>query len=262
MTDPTTAESTMYERRGAAAWIRLTRPDKRNALNPDVLAGINDGLDRSIAEGARAVVLTGSGPAFCAGADLAHVLSTLDDVTGVERLLEEAGRLTLRIESHPMPVIAAVNGAAVAGGLELVLACDLVVAAESAVLADGHASWGLFPGAGSSVRLPRLIGANRARQLLYSGQGRTARTMFEWGVVNEVVPDGELDNVVNALCEQLARRSASGLARMKRAIGATQTMSVADGLSFELAEALEHLRSADVAEGLSAFAQGRRPNFA
>jgi enoyl-CoA hydratase len=263
MTDATvTCPATAYERRCAAAWIRLTRPEKRNAIDADVLAGINAGLDRAVADGTRVVVLTGSGSAFCAGADLTAVGGGLDDLAGIERLLEDAGKLTLRIEAHPTPVVAAVNGAAVAGGLELVLACDLVVAAQNATLADGHAKWGLFPGAGSSVRLPRLIGANRARELLYTGAARTAQQMYELGVVNRVVPDDELDSAVQAVCERLAAGSAAGLARMKRVINAAQAMPVADGLALELAEARQHLRSPDVAEGLAAFAEHRHPRFA
>jgi enoyl-CoA hydratase/carnithine racemase len=263
MTDATvTSPATTYERRGAAAWIRLTRPEKRNALDTAVLAGIAAGLDRAEADGTRAVVLTGSGQAFCAGADLSAVGGGLDNPAEIEQLLEDAGKLTLRIEAHPAPVIAAVNGAAVAGGLELVLACDLVVAAQSALLADGHAKWGLFPGAGSSVRLPRLIGTNRARQLLYTGAALSAQQMYEFGVVNQVVPDEELESAVDALCARLAAGSAAGLARMKRVINTAATMPVADGLALELVEAREHLRSPDVAEGLAAFAEHRRPRFA
>ena len=263
MTDATvTSPATAYERRGAAAWIRLTRPEKRNAIDADMLAGIEAGLDRAAAEGARAVVLTGSGRAFCAGADLSAVGDGLDDLAGIEQLLEDAGKLTLRIEAHPAPVIAAVNGAAVAGGLELVLASDLVVAAQSATLADGHAKWGLFPGAGSSVRLPRLIGINRARELLYTGAALSAQQMYDLGVVNRVVPDEELESAVDAVCARLATGSAAGLARMKRVINAAATMPMADGLALELAEARQHLRSPDVAEGLAAFAEHRRPRFA
>ena len=258
---PVSSPATTYERRGPAAWIRLSRPEKRNAINADLLAGINAGLDRAEDEAARVVVLTGSGPAFCAGADLTAVGGQLHDPAAIEKLLNDAGKLTLRIEAHPTPVIAAVNGAAVAGGLELVLACDLVVAAESAMLADGHARYGLFPGAGSSVRLPRLIGANRARELLYTGAPTSARRMYELGVVNQVVPDEELENAVDALCARLAAGSADGLARMKRVINAASRMSVTDGLNLELATAREHLHSPDVAEGLAAFAAGRRPNF-
>jgi enoyl-CoA hydratase len=262
MTDATlTNSATLYERRGAAAWIRLTRPDKRNAIDADMLAGINVGLDRAAGDGARVVVLTGSGSAFCAGADLTAVGGGLDDPAAIDQLLEDAGKLTLRIEAHPTPVVAAVNGVAVAGGLELVLACDLVIAVDSAMLADGHAKFGLFPGGGSSVRLPRLIGANRARYLLYTGDPLTAQQMCDIGVVNKVVPDDQLEAAVDSVCERLAARSAAGLARMKRVIAAAATLPVADGLALELAEAREHLRSPDVAEGLAAFAEHRRPRF-
>lgn len=258
---PEASPATTYERRGPAAWIRLSRPEKRNAINADVLAGIGAGLDRAATDGARVVVLTGSGPAFCAGADLTAVGGQLHDPAAIEKLLDDAGKLTLRIEAHPTPVIAAVNGAAVAGGFELVLACDLVVAAETAKLADGHARWGLFPGAGSSVRLPRLIGATRARELIYTGAAVSATRMYELGVVNQVVPDDELETAVDALCARLAAGSAAGLARMKRVINAAATVPVAEGLALELAEAREHLHSSDVAEGLAAFAAGRSPNF-
>jgi enoyl-CoA hydratase/carnithine racemase len=254
-----TREPTRYERRGGAAWIRLCRPDKRNALDPGMLGGIEGGLERALGEEARVVVLTGTGSAFCAGADLAFVLAHLDDPPTVEALLERAGRLTLAIEECPVPVVAAVNGTAVAGGLELVLACDLVLAARDATFADGHARFGLFPGAGSSVRLPRLIGANRARELLYTGRTASAGEMHTLGVVNRVVPEGDLEAATDDLCRQLADGSASGLARMKRVVRGAQGMSVAEGLALELQQACEHLRSPDVRAGLRAFAdkQGR-----
>ncbi len=255
------SEATSYEVRGPAAWIHLTRPEKRNALSAEVLDGIAGGLERARNDGARAVVLAGTGAAFCAGADLAHVKG-LDDVDAIGELLEEAGELTLRIEGHPAPVVAAVNGAAVAGGLELVLACDLVVAAENATFADGHVTYGLFPGAGSSIRLPRLIGANRARHLMYTGAALSAEEMHGLGVVCEILPNDELETGVQRLCERLARGSAASLARMKRVVREGIDLPLEDGLALELAEAREHLHSPDVAEGLAAFAEGRRPQFA
>lgn len=262
MSDATaTTSSTRYELRERTAWVHLARPDKRNALDPDVLAGIAAGLDRAADDDARVVVLAGSGPAFCAGADLSHVLGGLDDLSAIEDLLATAGRLTLRMEAFPSPIIAAVNGAAIAGGLELVLACDLVVAAESATFSDGHAAFGLFPGAGASVRLPRLIGANRARHLMYTAETLDARSMHALGVVNEVVPDGELAVAVERLATRMTRGSRDALARMKRAIQVGLDLPVDEALALELAQAREHLHSPDVAEGLSAFAERRRPSF-
>jgi enoyl-CoA hydratase/carnithine racemase len=106
-----------------------------------------------------------------------------------------------------------------------------------------------------------VIGANRARQLIYTGDTVTAQQAYELGLVNQVVADDELDEAVEALSARLAGRSAAGLARMTRVINATATMPVADGIALELAEARQHLHSPDVAEGLAAFAAGRRPSF-
>lgn len=250
-----------YELRGPAAWLTLQRPEKRNAIDPDVLEGLQAGLERALADGARAAVLTGSGGIFCAGADLKYALAKARDVAAMEALLKSAGAVMRAIERHPTPVIAAVNGPAIAGGFELVLACDLVLAAEDAMLADGHAKFGLFPGAGGAVRLPRLLGANRAKYLLFTGNALTAREMRELGVVTDVVPGGKLEATVQKLCERLSRASAAGLARMKRVIDDGLDMPLDEALSVEFEASGRHLRSPDVIEGLTAFAEGRRPSF-
>jgi enoyl-CoA hydratase/carnithine racemase len=251
-----------YELRESAAWLRLQRPEKMNAIDPEMIAGLDAGLQRALADGARSVVITGSGGVFCAGADLKYVLGGLDDVSGIEQLLAAAEALMRTIERHPTPVIAAVNGAAIAGGFEIVLACDLVIAAEDAALADGHANYGLFPGAGGSVRLPRIVGPNRAKHLLFTGRNATAAEMHELGVVAEVVPAGELEGAVTVLCERIARGSAAAVQRMKRAVNEGLDLPIDDALMLEQDLAREHLRSADVAEGLAAFNEGRRPRFA
>jgi enoyl-CoA hydratase/carnithine racemase len=264
MTDTTSAPPTTavgYERRGCAAWLRLQRPEKMNAIDPDVLDGLTSGLAQAKADGARAVVITGAGGVFCAGADLKHAMRGLDDLCGLERLLEDAEALMRAIEHHPTPVIAAVNGTAIAGGFELVLACDIVIAAQEALLSDGHAKYGLFPGGGSTARLPRIVGPSRAKHLLFTGRTATAAEMRELGVVTEVVAGEELETAVSELCERIARGSAASLARMKRAVGVGLDLPLDEALALELAVAKEHLRSADVVEGLAAFAEGRSPRF-
>ncbi|WP_067829218.1 enoyl-CoA hydratase/isomerase family protein [Nocardia inohanensis] len=253
---------TAYELRGATAWITLSRPAKLNAVTDAMLAAIDEDLTRAEADGARVVVLTGAGKAFCAGADLSDALrESTADLHAIAETLRKAGELTLRMERLRMPVIAAVNGPAVAGGLELVLACDLVVAAESATFSDGHANFGLFPGAGASIRLPRLIGANRARELMYTARTLSAAEMRELGVVNRVVPGDELASATTTLADRIGRAGADGIAAMKRVIGAGLTLPIEQGIALELETAVAHLKSADVAEGLTAFAEGRRPNF-
>ncbi len=263
MTDVSTATppATAYEIRGTAAWIRLARPQQMNAIDSDVLDGIAAGLDRALTDGARSVVLTGSGPVFCAGANLKNALRGLDDLTLIDGLLAEARVIFRRIAEHPTPVIAAVNGAAVAGGLELILSCDLVVAAEEATLADGHANYGVFPGGGSSVLLPQIMGMTRAKHLIFTGRTATAREMQQLGVVNDVVPAQELEAAVQSLCETLDRRSGEMQARAKRVMREAAELPREQALDLELAACREQLRSADAAEGLAAFSDGRRPNF-
>src|SRR6476661_63853 len=264
MTDTTSAALTTavgYERRGSAAWLRLQRPEKMNAIDPDVLDGLASGLVQAKGDGARAVVITGVGGVFCAGADLKHAMGGLDDLSGLERLLEDAEDFMRAIERHPAPVIAAVNGTAIAGGFELILACDIVIAAQDALMSDGHAKYGLFPGGGSTARLPRIVGPGRAKHLLFTGRTATAAEMRELGVVTEVVAGDQLETAVTELCERIARGSAASLARMKRAVGVGLDLPLDEALALELAVAKEHLRSADVAEGLAAFAEGRSPRF-
>ena len=265
MADTTSAARTTavaYELQGPAAWLRLQRPERMNAIDPDVIDGLREGLARARGDGARAIVITGSGGGFCAGADLRYIMGALDDLAAVERLLEDAEDLMRAIERHPAPVIAAVNGDAIAGGFELVLACDLVIAAEDAMLADGHAKFGLFPGGGSTARLPRIVGPSRAKELLFTGRAATAREMRELGVVTEIVPPDRLEAAVTELCERIARGSAAALTRMKRVVGEGLDLPLDQALDLELAVAKEHLRSADVAEGLAAFSERRRPHFA
>jgi enoyl-CoA hydratase/carnithine racemase len=261
-TSPASNAAVSYELRGPAAWLRLQRPEKMNAIDPEVIAGIRSGLQRAREDRTRSIVITGSGGVFCAGADLKHVLRGLDDVSGIEQLLGDAEELMRVIEQHPTPVIAAVNGAAIAGGFEIVLACDIVIAADNATLADGHVKYGLFPGGGSTARLPRIVGPSRAKHLLFTGRTATAAEMRELGVVNEVVRAEELETAVKDLCERIARGSAASVARMKRVVAAGLELSLDDAIALELEVAKQHLRSPDVAEGLAAFSDGRRPEFA
>ena len=169
--------------------------------------------------------------------------------------------MLLRIEGFPTPVIAAVNGLALAGGLELLLACDLVVAAESAKLGDAHANYGLTPGGGSSVRQHRKIGQIRAKQLIFTGDFLPARQLMEWGLINHVVPDDALGTAVDELVGTLAQRSPIGLRRMKRMIDDGLEQSLPAALRYELSLNAQHAASHDRMEGLAAFAEKRKPAF-
>jgi enoyl-CoA hydratase len=166
-----------------------------------------------------------------------------------------------RIEALPVPVIAGVHGLALAGGLELVLVADLVVADEAARLGDQHANFGLVAGGGGSQRLPRLIGARRAKELMLLGGWLTAPEALAWGLVNRVVPAGTVAPAVEELATALAAGSGSANRTVKALVARAFDTGLAEGLELERRLVAEHMRSGDAAEGLRAFAEKRKPVF-
>jgi enoyl-CoA hydratase len=245
------------ERRGGGLWLRLNRPQALNALNLEAADGLERGLD--LAEAAaeiRAVVIAGEGRAFCAGADLKQVLDVGTD------LLARLGAVFDRLESFGKPVIASVHGPALAGGLELVLCCDLVVASRSAAFGDAHANYGMFPAGGATVRLPRRVGVARAKQLMFTGATLPAEALKGTDLITSLVEDGQLDGEVDALAATIAGKSAAGIAVMKALIDEGLQVPREMALRRERREAAAYSRSADFAEGIRAFAERRRPRFA
>ncbi len=254
----------LYERRGAAAWLTLNRPEALNALTIPLTRCLDECLTQAEADPeARVVVITGAGRAFCAGADLKSIRALLAD--DVERFGREFVQPLLavlnRLEASALPVIAAVNGIAAAGGLETILACDLVVAAESARIGDAHANYGLIPGGAGSVRLPRKIGPTRAKALLFTGRFAAPAELAEMGLVNEVVADEALIPTVEALVEEIAGKSPLSISAMKRLVRDGMEQSLDTAINLEYTMLMTHMRSADVAEGLDAFENKRRPQF-
>jgi enoyl-CoA hydratase/carnithine racemase len=166
-----------------------------------------------------------------------------------------------RLENFPRPVIALVNGVALAGGLELVLCCDLVIAARSATLGDAHANLGLLPGGGASVRLPRKIGVTRAKYLLFTGESQSAEEFVTSGLVNQVVDDDRLMDAARSLVQKLETKSTLALRRVKSLVddGLEQPREIA--LRAELLAGELHAQSFDMKEGLKAFVEKRGPRF-
>lgn len=248
---------------GAVAWIRLNRPEAGNTLNVglvEALAAALDAVERD--DQVRVVVLGGTGPVFCAGAELSS-LGPLDTFEVRQRFgarMARTGEVFRRLEALPKPTIACVNGLARAGGFELVLCCDLVVADRGARFEEAHARHGQLPGGGSSVRLPRKVGPMRAKQLLFTGAAVTAETLADWGLVTEVA-DGEVEAAAARLAHSMVGCSPLSVARLKRLIddGLAQPAEVA--LRLEILAAELHLGSADMAEGLRAVAEERAPVF-
>src|SRR5712691_2132129 len=196
-----------YAAKNGIGRLRLNRPEALNAISPALLEDL-DTVCAAI-EGdpsVRAVSLTAAGRAFCAGADLKAVRELSPDPEKWARFMRLWHRVFNRIEALPVPVVAGVQGLALAGGLELTLVTDLVVADEAARLGDQHANFGLVAGGGGSQRLPRLIGARRAKELMLLGGWLSAAEAMRWGLVNRVAPSGTLEAAVQEMAVRSEER--------------------------------------------------------
>jgi enoyl-CoA hydratase/carnithine racemase len=254
--DRTAAAPLLVDQRADVRWLRLNRPDRRNALNPELVAAI----DREIAAaagdaGTRLVVISGEGASFCAGADLRH-LRLLADTGGPQQFLETVSRCFTRIERCPKPVLAVVHGHVVAGGLELALACDVVVAETGTLIGDGHVRNGLVPAGGSTVRLPRKVGEPLARWLLLSGELLPAEALVATGLVHEVAPAEELPDVLDRLIHRLRRSSGSAQARVKEQLRVRHELPEDAALTHELSTFTRHWQTSDVTGALTKFIDG------
>jgi len=252
----------LIEALGPVTRLTLNRPKAMNSLNLALLAELETHLVALAAnDAARVLVLTGAGHAFCAGADLKEILAGRDLAPGEADFLDRANVVFGLLRDFPKPVIAALNGVTMAGGLELAMCADIVVAAESATIADAHANFGVFPGAGGAAVLPRLVPLNMAMYLLLTGKSLSAADMKACGLVGEVHADAALADASVALAQHIAAKSPSALRRMKAVARFTADKSRDDALLHEQAMLREHLRSFDFAEGLQAFGEKRAPRF-
>lgn len=258
-------EQIIVERRDDALWVILNRPLALNSLTPLLVREFGEALDLAESDPAiRSLVVTGAGRAFCAGVDLIEVREGNDGqqlIVGIDALLHSIGTVFNRLERIQLPTIAAVNGIALAGGLELLLCCDLVIAVDTARFGDAHANYGLLPGGGGSVRLPRRIGTVRAKYLMMTGELAAAADMHDAGLLNKVVSTGELETTVAALAASLAEKSALGLAHMKRLVAHAEDLPLDEALKNELDAMATYSLSHDLREGLAAFGEKRKPQF-
>jgi enoyl-CoA hydratase len=210
----------------------------------------------------RAVLITGNGKHFCTGADLDEVQGLRAVRSDLAEFISTGHAALCRLEASPLPVVAAVQGLCLAGGLELMLACDVVFAAATARFGDQHAQFGLIPGWGGSQRLPRAIGLRRAMDLFFSAAWIDAKAARDWGLVNRVTEESALHIDTLAYCRTLSERSRSGLATIKRLAREGLDKRLQEGLRLEQDLAVDALMSPDVTEGLDAFKARRKPRFA
>lgn len=248
---------------GLVAVLMLDRPDQMNPLDWATVKELAAAFGQLEADAtARVVLISGRGKAFSAGGDLKAYMELYRKPAEFRAFLDDFRRLNSAIESSSMVVIAAVNGFCVAGGLELMLACDLALAADHARIGDGHLNYGQLPGAGGSQRLPRAIGPARARDLIYSGRLVGGAEAERIGLVARSVPGAELMQAARELADELLQKSPLGLAQAKALLACSREMDFSAAIQIE--SELVHryaTTSHDAMEGLAAFAEKRKPEF-
>lgn len=253
-----TADQVMY--------VTLDGPDTMNSLTPVVIDGLNAALDAAEADTSlRAVVVTGAGDkAFSVGLDITFLSGCFDDPEGTFLpFLLRFHALLQRIETLPVPVVARVNGLARAGGLELILACDFVIAADEAKVGDIHLEFGMPPGAGSSQRAARKLGDQKAKALMLTPMWLDGPDLVAWGLALSSAPRGDLDAEVEKLVASIRGRSRPAIAITKAAIGAAQQLPLEEGLmyEFELFGRLHAAEPQQAREGYQAFVDRREPQW-
>jgi enoyl-CoA hydratase/carnithine racemase len=252
------AELLREERHGAVALLQLDRPDARNALSPEMMDELGGALERVDHDPeVRAIVLAGSDEVFAAGADI----RALRDRTFGEALFHPTSVFWKRVASCRTPLIAGVSGFALGGGCELALACDMIVASETAEFGQPEITLGIIPGGGGTQRLVRVLGKQRAMELVLTGRRFSAHEALEWGIVNRISKGGAWLNEAIDLGRVVASGPPVAAKLAKQAVLAADESGLSAGLEqerrlYELAMATE-----DRVEGMSAFLDKRKPDF-
>ena len=258
-------ETLQLEMRGSVGLLTLNRPDRLNALTVEVAKDFKAAIAEAIERGARAIVLTGAGRAFCAGGDLREMQEIAKKDGRVEAFFDEPLRLLneaiLLIRQTPVPFIAAVNGVASGGGCNLALACDLVIAAESAKFNQAFIKIGLTPDCGGTFMLPRLVGWKRATELLFTGELVSALAAAKMGMINSVIPDGELMSTAMAMAEKLAQAPTAAIGEIKMLLEQSAANDMPTQLDLERRTQIESGKTKDFVEGVQAFLEKRPPRF-
>lgn len=252
----------LIDHRDAVSWLYLNRPRALNAISPKCMTEFGEALAmlRDRAE-TRVIVISGKGRAFCAGADLGTATPSSPDPSGGPSFLQRAQQMEDVLNAMSKPVIAAINGICCAGGLEIALMCDFIVAAASARIGDAHANVAAMPGSGSTARLSHLVGPNFARYLLFSGELLPAAEMAAAGLVTRVVEDAALEQDVQALAQKISEKSPLMLRRMKDLVRQAFDLPLPLAAKMEKLVSAEHMQSWDAVEGVRAFAEKRKPQF-
>jgi enoyl-CoA hydratase len=253
------------EQRGHVLVLTMNRPEAKNAFSPEMLVGLADAWDRVDSDDSvRVAVLTGAGGVFCAGADLKAMNDSQNTSDAAKRMRSESGlawKALLRSYRLTKPLIAAVEGYAVAGGTEILQATDIRVAGESAMFGVVEVTRALFPLGGSTVRLRRQIGYTKAMELLLTGDTITAAEAERIGLIGRVVPDGSALSKSLEIAEKIASNGPLAVRAIKRSVQETEGLPEVEALKIELEIGVPIFGTADAKEGTLAFKEKRAPHY-
>jgi len=252
-------QTIIFQREDNFALLTLNRPESLNALNSQLMDELEKAADEiAVDNSIRSVLITGSGRAFSAGADLKELMSP--ESASLQKQLAE-GKFINKIEGLEKPVIAAINGLAVGVGCELALACDLRIAATTAVLGLAEIKIGIIPACGGTARLPRLLGPAKAKEMLFFGDSIEANEAFRIGLINKIVQPESLLEEAKKWAKELSKRPPLALRATKLCVNAGMQMPLSRAINLEAKEASVLFNSEDRAEGMKAFLEKRPPVF-
>ena len=251
----------LIENIDSIGWLKINRPDSLNALNSAVVESLECALhDLEQNAAVKVVVITGAGEkAFVAGGDIKEMEAMTP--LAARAFARKGQQVIVYLEKMHKPVIAAVNGYALGGGLELALACDFIYASDKAKLGFPEVTLGVIPGFGGTQNLPRLIGPNKAKELIYSGKVLSAQQAREWGIINEVFPAEELQAKVMQIAQAIAHNGMIAVASAKDSIVHGLNMNKEDGLRYESSLFATLFATEDQKEGMQAFIAKRKAEF-
>jgi 2-(1,2-epoxy-1,2-dihydrophenyl)acetyl-CoA isomerase len=254
----------LESRHDGIALLVLNRPEKLNALNNDLSTALNDALQR-IAEdtSVRVVVLSGAGRAFCAGGDLAAIGKGRErgDTTELGPILRMGMQAVMKMRLMPQPVICAVNGPAAGAGMNVALAADIRIAADTATFGQNFSRVGLFPDYGGTFLLPELVGPSVAAEMFYTGDMIDAQTALRLGIVNRVVPAAQLEAEVKTLAQKIAQGPPIAIRAVKKILFGSHKDALVKALDHEVELQMKCFHSEDCSEGIRAFFEKRHPKF-
>ena len=249
------------------ALLAFNRPDKRNAMSDDMRSEFIHALERVAADKAiRALVLTGNGKGFCAGGDVAGMQRRMEAPQGEVGFngwsrQQRVHHTVKLLHTMPKPTIAAVNGAAYAGGMEIALACDFIYAAQSARFALTEVSLGIMPGASGTQNLPRAVGVRRAKEIVLTADPFTAEQAYEWGMVNKVCADATLMGEVLTVAHRIASNAPVSVRQAKKSLDRSGDLDRNTGYAFEIEAYNRTIGTEDRQEGINAFNEKRKPQY-